>query len=262
MTTPAGKEGLGYPLIFCDNMFQYKNRMVWIPALLCLGIVCGLSISPVSASPQLPCEFYGQVSMNGEPAPAGTTITAYVNSQEQGKIVVKEPGKFGSPGTFEERLIVQADEDDFASGAPVITFRIGEKVADQTAVYEPGQSTQLSISIGGGAAAAALAVASAEPVQAPSTAVAPVVTPSATEGTAASVPVSAASAPVIPVVTPAPVNQSAGAYVVAANATPQPVVAAPVTPAAGTVSNQTNSTAGTQNGTPVVSFPSGQTVTA
>lgn len=243
-------------------MFQYKNRMVWIPAFVCLGIVCIMSISSVSASPQLPCEFYGQVSINGEPAPAGTEITAYVNSQEQGRITVKEPGKFGSAGTFEERLIVQADEDDFASGAPAITFRIGDKVADQTAVFEPGQSTQLSISVGGGAAAAAMSAASAESVQAPSAAATPVVPSSPAQESAAPAPVSAASVPVTPVATPVPVNQSGGAVPVEGNATPVPAPVVPVTPASSTDANQTNSSAGTQNATPVVSFPSGQSVPA
>jgi len=140
--------------------------MVWIPAVLGLLILVSLSISGVSASPQLPCEFYGTVTINGDPAPVGTVIAAYVNSVKQGTISVKESGKYGDVGTFDERLIVLAGENDFSGGAPVITFKIGDKTADQTSPYSPGMSTELALSTGGGALAATSTTSSSSgPVQ-------------------------------------------------------------------------------------------------
>ncbi|PKL59710.1 MAG: hypothetical protein CVV33_06430, partial [Methanomicrobiales archaeon HGW-Methanomicrobiales-4] len=132
-------------------MYQTGNRMVWIPALFGLVIMVSLSISVVSASPQLPCEFYGAVTISGTPAPVGTVVTAYVNSVKQGTIIVKEPGKYGGVGTFDERLIVLAGENDFTGGAPMITFKIGDQTADLTSPYTPGMSTELALSSGGGA---------------------------------------------------------------------------------------------------------------
>jgi len=87
-----------------------RNLSLCIPAFIIAGVciaVCGLVSA---ASPQLPCEFYGTVTVMGSPAPAGTLITAYVNGTNQGSITVTEPGKFGGMGTFDERLIVMTGE--------------------------------------------------------------------------------------------------------------------------------------------------------
>ena len=122
---------------------------IWMPVLLMAGMciaVCGLVSA---ASPQLPCEFYGTASVQGSPVQAGTVITAYVNGTPQGRITVTEAGKFGGLGTFDERLIVMAGENDFANGVPTITFKINDQNADQSAPYQPGASTQLNLSTGG-----------------------------------------------------------------------------------------------------------------
>ena len=252
-------------------MNNTMNRMVWIPAALGLAILAILSTGMVAASPQLPCEFYGTVSINGADAPAGTVITAYVNSVEQGKIVVKEPGKYGGTGTFDERLIVLSGENDFSGGTPVITFRIGETVADQDAEYAPGMSSELALTTGGHVASAAQAATAPAPEPVAAAAVPAVPTPPVPQEAvvssepAAPAPVQAASAAPAPqpavTAAPVPANQT-----VPQNVTPPVVVAATPAPA------DTNQTAGnaTANVTPspaaeipvTVSFPSGQTASA
>lgn len=138
----------------------------WFPALLaagiCIAITCGLVCA---ASPQLPCEFYGSVSIQGSPAPAGTTISAYVNGNRQGDIQVTTAGQYGGTGTFDERLIVMANETDFENGAPPISFQINGNTADQSAVYTPGSSNCLNLTTGGQAAVVAPAPVSPLPVQ-------------------------------------------------------------------------------------------------
>jgi len=165
-------------------------------AFLIAGIciaVCGLVSA---ASPQLPCEFYGTATIQGTPVPVGTVITAYVNGTPQGKITVTEAGKFGGLGTFDERLIVMAGENDFANGVPTITFRINEQNADQSAPYQPGASTQLNLTVGSPAAVPA----PVEPVaQGNNTTQVPVIT--------AQAPVLAQTPAAAPVVTPVQ-NQS------------------------------------------------------
>lgn len=123
---------------------------LWIPALVIAGICIALCGSVSAASPQLPCEFYGSVTLSGMPAPAGIVITAYVNGTPQGSIQVKQPGLYGGSGTFDERLIVMAGENDFAQGTPEITFRIDSQAADQKYSYQPGSSSVLNLSVGGG----------------------------------------------------------------------------------------------------------------
>jgi len=159
---------------------------------MCIA-VCGLVSA---ASPQLPCEFYGTATIQGTPVPVGTVITAYVNGTPQGKITVTEAGKFGGLGTFDERLIVMAGENDFANGVPTITFRINEQNADQSAPYQPGASTQLNLTVGSPAAVPA----PVEPVaQGNNTTQVPVIT--------AQAPVPAQTPAATPVVTPVQ-NQS------------------------------------------------------
>lgn len=209
LIVPAGKCQMGiYPFIFDVNrMYQKGNRMVWIQAFLGLVIMVSLSISVVSASPQLPCEFYGTVTISGSPAPAGTVITAYVNSVKQGSITVKEPGKYGGVGTFDERLIVLAGENDFTGGAPVITFKIGDKTADLTSPYSPGMSTELALTTGGGAPAALAPVSGTSgPVQAMSAAPAvPTTSPAPAVPTTSPAPAVVAPAGTSPISGPAPV---------------------------------------------------------
>ena len=170
-----------------------RNLSLCIPAFIIAGVciaVCGLVSA---ASPQLPCEFYGTVTVMGSPAPAGTLITAYVNGTNQGSITVTEPGKFGGMGTFDERLIVMTGENDFANGVPKITFKINDSPADQIANYQPGASTSINLTIGG------------EPVTAPAAVQVPV--SNATQVIVAQAPSQVLTPAPTPVVTPVQ-NQS------------------------------------------------------
>ncbi len=121
---------------------------IWMSAFFMVGVCIAVCGTALAASPQLPCEFYGTVVIQGSPAPVGTVITAFVNGTAQGKITVTDAGKFGGIGTFDERLIVMAGENDFANGVPMITFRINEQSADQSVPYQPGASTQINLTVG------------------------------------------------------------------------------------------------------------------
>jgi len=162
-----------------------------MPALLAAGVCIALCGLFSAASPQLPCEFFGTATMQGSPVPVGSVISAYVNGTQQGTITVTEAGKFGGLGTFDERLIVMAGENDFANGVPVITFKVNNQPADQTASYQPGASSQLNLSVGGQAAVPAPVqpaplvnnstqvpvIVAGAPTQAATPAAVPVVTP-------------------------------------------------------------------------------------
>ncbi|PWR72979.1 hypothetical protein DK846_05735 [Methanospirillum lacunae] len=153
MTTPDGKSVKGRELIpsFFRVIFMsyIENRMGWIMVISGLVILMAFCIVPTSASPQLPCEFYGSATNGGTPVAVGTEITAYVNGVKQGSIKVKEAGKYGGTGTFDERLIVLSGENDFSGGAPMITFKIGDTVADQSVQYTPGTSSEMALTSGG-----------------------------------------------------------------------------------------------------------------
>lgn len=123
-----------------------NNCTNWIPALFAAGICIALCGLVSAASPQLPCEFYGTATIQGSSAPVGSIITAYVNGTSQGTLTVTEAGKFGGLGTFDERLIVMAGENDFANGVPTITFKINGQAALQNAPYQPVQAPSEPVS--------------------------------------------------------------------------------------------------------------------
>ncbi|KAF5086140.1 hypothetical protein [Methanospirillum purgamenti] len=134
-------------LKFYDTMTNKYS--IWISALLAACVCIAMSGIVFAASPQLPCEFYGSALVQGSPVPVGSVISAYVNGTLQGSITVVEAGKFGGLGTFDERLIVMAGDNDFANGVPTISFKINDQPADQTAPYQPGASTQVNLTVGG-----------------------------------------------------------------------------------------------------------------
>ncbi len=208
-----------------------QNHMVRRPVFASLLIFFIVCIAVSSASPQLPCEFYGPVTINGAPAPVGTVISAFVNNVKQGSIDVKETGRFGGIGTFDERLIVLSGENDFTGGAPMITFKIGDKVADQTSQYAPGTSTELSLSVGGAAAVVTPApVNEQQPTLMSAASVAPVAptVPTIPVVTVIQTPV---PAPVVPVVTSTPAPQNGVSILTVSTPVPTPVVQVNQTPA-------------------------------
>jgi len=106
-----------------------------------------------AGAPALPCEFYGTVTIDGSPAPAGTIISAKINDAERGRYVLEEAGIYGGPGTFDQRLKVIAEEGDLVSGSSKITFWINGQKAWQETVFQPGISMKLDLSVGGDAPA-------------------------------------------------------------------------------------------------------------
>jgi len=98
---------------------------------------------PVSADITLPEEFYGDIIINGRAAPADTVIVAKIGGAERGSFTTTEVGQYGGSGTFDSRLVVAGQETEVGE---TITFWINRAQANQTAVYEPGQSRNLDLS--------------------------------------------------------------------------------------------------------------------
>ena len=92
--------------------------------------------------PTLPTEFCGFVESNGKPAPVGTEIVAKINGEERGKILIKEEGKYGGSGKFDEKLAVQGDDEEIGDD---ITFWVNGLKAGQTSKYEPGAFNSLNL---------------------------------------------------------------------------------------------------------------------
>jgi len=78
------------------------------------------TILTVSAIPIPPNMFYGSVTLNGEPAPVGTNISAYIDGICKGSTEVETAGTYG------EYLSVNGENDK------IITFTVNGVKADET----------------------------------------------------------------------------------------------------------------------------------
>lgn len=111
--------------------------------LLMLVLVSIIFFSiPVSAGPILPCEFYGNVSINETPAPAGTFIEALINNQVTGTLTTSQPGLYGGMGIFDPRVRVTGQEN-----GQLITFFINGQLANQTATFQSGITQRLDLTL-------------------------------------------------------------------------------------------------------------------
>ena len=118
-----------------------KLGLVLIAVLVCLlGIA--LPASSVAADITQPEEFYGDITVNGVAASVGTVIVAKISDVDRGTFTTTEVGKYGGSGTFDLRLVVSGEESDTGK---TITFWVNGSQADQTAIYEPGESEELNL---------------------------------------------------------------------------------------------------------------------
>jgi len=125
------------------NMTRWVKKLglVLIAVLVCLlGIV--LPASSVAADITHPEEFYGDITVNGAAAAVGTVIVAKISDVDRGTFTTTEVGKYGGSGTFDLRLVVSGEESNTGK---TITFWVNGSQADQTAIYEPGESEELNL---------------------------------------------------------------------------------------------------------------------
>ncbi|MDD3135492.1 MAG: hypothetical protein PHF64_03245 [Methanoregula sp.] len=119
-----------------------RNRIIIVIGLSILVLVAVVSAAEI---PPFPCEFYGQVNINGQPAPVGALIEAKINGQTAGSLTTTAPGAYGGPGTFDTRLVVngQANGDS-------ITFSVNGILANQTATFQERNTQLLDLTISNG----------------------------------------------------------------------------------------------------------------
>lgn len=124
-----------------------RLALVFATALVVAGVAGGLA-TPVLADdddpPVIPAAYYGSVTIDGEPAPEGTTVTAYVDGEERGSLTVGADGKLGGPSVNDDKLEVNGDESD--AGDPV-TFRLdGQKLDTESSVeWESGAHQEVTL---------------------------------------------------------------------------------------------------------------------
>lgn len=121
------------------------DDMNWRFALIGLSLL--VLITGVSAIPPLPYEFYGNATINGSPAPAGTLIIAKIADAEVGNITTDAPGIYGGPATFDKRLVVNGADNQIGQ---YITFWVAGQQASQKVKLWAGESQKLNLDVEAG----------------------------------------------------------------------------------------------------------------
>ncbi|MBI2836399.1 MAG: hypothetical protein HYX85_01750 [Chloroflexi bacterium] len=122
-------------------------------ALLSASWLASIAIPVSAAVPELPHAFFGEVRINGAPAPVGTRIEArgagVLTDIAGNPITTTLQGAYGGAGSFDPKLIVQGA---IVQGA-ALSFFVNGNAANETAIWLSGQVTRLDltvIAVGGG----------------------------------------------------------------------------------------------------------------
>ncbi len=132
-----------------------SSHKVWCRTMITRMVICSLALvlaawaMPVHAQvPPMPHNFYGNLTINGNPAPVGTKVeargTGVITGIPGNPITTTKEGKYGDPADpFVQRLIVQGD---ISQGTP-IKFYINGVDTGQTHPFQSDEMTRLDLSV-------------------------------------------------------------------------------------------------------------------
>jgi len=125
---------------------MWRRRSGLLGLALSLALLVSLAV-PVSAEP-LPHAFHGTLMIGGSPAPIGTEVTAFVDTDDDGvvdviggSITTGTIGYYGDP----DRLVVKGD---FVTGA-LIEFYVNGAQANESADFRSGRVERLDLTVPG-----------------------------------------------------------------------------------------------------------------
>ena len=109
--------------------------LVRTPSLMLIAVVALLVSLPAIVSAQVPPpnSFFGSVTIDGRPAPVGTTVVAWANGQQVGMVVTTTVGSYPT-----------LEVSGLSPNTP-ITFRVNGVEANETASWEQGTVTPLNL---------------------------------------------------------------------------------------------------------------------
>ncbi|WP_342678479.1 hypothetical protein [Methanofollis sp. UBA420] len=113
--------------------------------ILLLALVAGAMAA--EEIPQFPDEYSGTLTIDGTPAPAGTTITALIGGEVRGTLTTTQEGVFGGSDQYDQKLAVTGYASDIGR---TITFTVNGKTVPMTATFDPDKQHTLAIAATGG----------------------------------------------------------------------------------------------------------------
>ncbi|MBP2144929.1 hypothetical protein J2129_000383 [Methanofollis sp. W23] len=119
-----------------------KSRTAITVLIVMMAALVG-SAAAANETPIVPQEFSGTVTINGNPAPAGTVIEASIAGTLYGTLTTDTKGVYGGVEKNDDRLVVKGGGDVIGR---TITFTLNGNKAAQTAVFKPGKLGNLALS--------------------------------------------------------------------------------------------------------------------
>jgi hypothetical protein len=102
---------------------------------VCLCAFLAVWTGRAAAQPPIPHAFFGALTINGEPAPAGTTVEArgegVLTDVPGNPITTQQAGQYGGSGAFDQQLEVQGE--DLGGGDPISFYVNGVRAE----AYDP-----------------------------------------------------------------------------------------------------------------------------
>jgi hypothetical protein len=116
---------------------------------LAVGLVLAAGAAAASAQPQIPATVYGSVTIDGQPAPTGTEVRAFIGSTDCTQAAPGERPAFrdGSATAYVVAVLHESQRPGCGRTGAVITFTIDGRPALQSVPWEPGP-IRLDLSLG------------------------------------------------------------------------------------------------------------------
>ena len=112
---------------------------------LAAALLAGLALQSTAVLAQAPpTRFYGTVTINGAPAPAGTEIRAYINGQECGAIATAADDGFYILDAAADATVIGCGLEDIE-----VTFAINGVSANEISYFTQGEFRNLDLSVNG-----------------------------------------------------------------------------------------------------------------
>jgi uncharacterized repeat protein (TIGR02543 family) len=102
--------------------------------LIICGVIPAYAIEP---PPEMPHQFYGTVSFDGDPVEEGTLVEAFVNDVKQAETTVDVEGRYGYNPIFRVS----------GTAGATATFYVGGVEVDEDATWESGKVQELNLTI-------------------------------------------------------------------------------------------------------------------
>ncbi|MBN2101452.1 MAG: hypothetical protein JW716_01110 [Candidatus Aenigmarchaeota archaeon] len=134
--------------MYGKDIMNGKRSLLTFSALF-MFIILSVTLVAAQGQPQIPYSLYGKATLNGDPLPAGSVITAVINGKEVGILPTVIAGKYGGPTLKEGKLYVMEGTGttiEFYVKAPDMHSQIK---SIQTATWKSAEIDELNLDFTG-----------------------------------------------------------------------------------------------------------------